>query len=491
MLVPTVFTQGYLFGMYTDFHRFLYFLIFPLMILIGLFIDFGSEFFARVFNKYQILLRQQNDSIVWVSDKITRRRLSKFLNNVRKNLSRSNLYAVFLISFLLVCFFFVPLFVSPNGGVTYKSFYQAMNEPLYDAMNWVKTNTSSDATFVTEAYYGWWFAGFTQRRTWSAVEPQFLSLSREFSIAQMATNLLDTDYLFESLFRLSDGEKLGIQVRQDGGYMSRHNPQVLTCLNWTYSLYPFFNFNSNQTKILFDVNGIPQSVMLDDLSVLDMYMTNDTQHVTVAVVRGNEHFTCTQFTTVYQGSKFVDVTTVFEIIAPNVSLSWMQSTLEVAAVSVGSERPNSIGFLAKEVKVFGQVIFTKNLPTTTSKSYSSEFTEVHLDYNLGGKREAEIQLLLTTYCTTNYPTLYTNPVALHDFFNKQIDLNLEPEVRDDLPLPTPFNYALELKTNNINYVAMTRYREVAAQAELKLKFINDPLFNLVFINNEVAIFEVK
>jgi hypothetical protein len=35
------------------------------------------------------------------------------------------------------------------------------------------------------------------------------------------------------------------------------------------------------------------------------------------------------------------------------------------------------------------------------------------------------------------------------------------------------------------------YYEKEVKADMKLKFANDPLFNLVFINDEVAIFEVK
>jgi hypothetical protein len=366
-----------------------------------------------------------------------------------------------------------------------------MNTPLYQAVDWVKVNTPADATFVTDGSYGWWLAGFAQRSTWSAVDPQFLSLSREVPIAQTAANLLDTDYIFESSFKLS-GEILNIQVREDGGYLARHNPQIFACLNWTYSPYPFFNFNSNQTKILYEVNGVPQATTLDKLSVIDMHMENDTQHTTVFITRGNEYFTCTQFTAVYQGSKFVNITTLFETTAENVSLSWVQSFLDVNASPVGSEKLTTVGFFAESVKVFGQIIFNKNLPDVSSKSYSKEGTGVSLDYNLEGKQHAEIQMSLTTYSVTDDSdrVLYHDETAVNVFFKKQIDINLKSENRDDLPLPAPFNYQVELKINAIDYIAITRYYEKDSNAAMKLKFANDPLFNLVFINPEVAIFKV-
>jgi hypothetical protein len=491
IFIPAVFTQTYVVGLYTDFHRFLYFAVLPLIIFIGLLIDHGSGFFAHMIDTYRASTSQLNIAVK-ETGQIIHKRLHKISNKINKNLTRSNIYAGFIIG-CLICCFFIPLFASPQEGLKQQTFYQEMNDPLYQAMDWVKANTANDATFVTEAYYGWWFAGFAQRPTWSAVDPQFLSLSREFSIAQVATNLLDTDYLFESSFKLDNDDEIhNIQVREDGGYMARHNPQIFACLNWTYSPYPFFNFNSNQTKILYEVNGVPLSITLDNLPVIDMHMENNTQHTIVSITKGNEYFTCTQLTTVNSGSKFVNITTTLEVISDNVSLSWLQSTLEVNALPVGSERPNTLGFLAKDVKVFGQIIF-KNLPYINSKSYTTSFTEVHLDYNLDGKKQAEIQMSLTTYSATNNQTLYNNvdKTSINDFFNQQIDLNLKPENCDNLPLPTPFNYQTELKVNTIDYIAVTRFCEADLNGAMKLKFANDPLFNLVFINPEVAIFEIR
>jgi hypothetical protein len=491
LFVPAVFTQVYLIGQFIDYNRFLYFVITPLIILIGLFVDHGSGFFARVIDTYRILTGSLT-RVVNKTDTVTHKRLAIFSNKINRKLTKPNLYAVFLISLLLICFFFIPVFITPSASIVPQNFYQMMSDPLYQAMDWAKVNTPANATFVTTAYYGWWFAGFAQRPTWSAVEPQFISLSREFSIAQVATNLLGTDYLFGSLFKLSD-EVLYIQVQEDGGYMARHNPQILTNLNGTYLPYQFFNFNSNQTKILYAVNGVPCSVSLAKLPVKNMYMENNTQHTTVSIIKGNEYFTCTQTTTVYQGSKFVNITTVLEATTENVSLSWLQSTLDVNALQVGFERPNTIGFVAENVNAFGQIIFDQNLPMVNSRAYPElGSTDVRLDYNLDGKKQAKIQMSLTTYSVTNDKKIYSADEIFSDFFNKQIVLNLEPEKRDNLPLLTPFNYQAELKINNINYVVVPNYyEEEEAKAEMKLKFANDPLFNLVFINDEVAIFEVK
>ena len=109
-----------------------------------------------------------------------------------------------------------PLFITPWQGVTIQSFYQVMNNPGYQAIQWAKQNTPTNSVFVSDALYGWWLGGFAQRPTLSAVDPQYLTVARELAPAKVANNLLDTDYMIDNGY---------IQVREDGGYIGRHNPR--------------------------------------------------------------------------------------------------------------------------------------------------------------------------------------------------------------------------------------------------------------------------
>ena len=131
-----------------------------------------------------------------------------------------------------------------NVGQSIQSFYQVMDNPGWDAIQWAKANTPPDSVFVSDAYYGWWFGGFAQRRTYSAVDPQYLSINEEYDKALFARTLMDTDYLVDNGW---------IQVREDGGYIARQNPAILATLNWTYFPYEFFNFASNNTAIKINV----------------------------------------------------------------------------------------------------------------------------------------------------------------------------------------------------------------------------------------------
>jgi hypothetical protein len=474
LLVPVIFTQGYLVGQYTDYNRFLYFVIMPVCILIGLFIDHGSGFFARVIDTYRTLTSQLNNTAK-EAKQATHKRLNKISNKISRNLTRTNIYTGFLVGLLLVCFFFIPIFMTPAKGIEIQTFYQAMSDPLYQAMEWAKTNTPVNSTFVTDAYYGWWFAGFAQRPTWSAVDPQFLSLSREFSIAQTATNLLDTDYLMDNGI---------IQVREDGGYLARHNPEILTKLNWTYFPYSFFNFNSNQTKIKYEINGAPQSVYLDKLPVKEMRMENDSQHASIILVRGNQYFNYTQITTLNQGQYFANLTIKLEATAPNVALDWLQITVQSNGKPINPERENTIGFIDEGVKAFGQIIFTANIPEKETEVFESS-SRTRLDYALNGQTEGQVQISLTTYSVTDSLEYYVDEETINDYFNPIITENLNnPPTNNDAKIAEPFNYRAELKLNNLDYVAVR-------DSVMRAKFANDPMFNLVFINNEVAMFEVK
>jgi hypothetical protein len=259
LFVPLILTQGYIVGFYIDYNRFLYFLILPAIIFIAVLIEYGANFFARIITTYRALIRQTLQTTKKVgNEKIAR--LSAALTNKR-------LYSLFVIFFLLFSFLALPIFMGPiyNVGETIQSFYQVMNNPEWDAIQWAKTSTPTNSVFVSDALYGWWFSGFAQRRTISAVDPQYLSIDEEFNKTQFARSLLDTNFLIDNNLT---------QVREDG-YIARHNPEILANLNWTYFPFSFFTFQSSQTQISYEINGDGQSVNLDELALKNMQMEND------------------------------------------------------------------------------------------------------------------------------------------------------------------------------------------------------------------------
>src|SRR5665647_708429 len=307
LFVPLFLTQGYLFGFIIDYNRFLYFLILPVMIFIALLMDHGALFFANIIGTYRALTNQ-----VKKAEKITNKKIAWLL----AHLTNKTIYGAFTLFFLLFSFIFIPVFMTPsqNVGETIQSFYQVMNNPGWKAIQWIKQNTPTNSVFVSDALYGWWLGGFAQRPTLSAVDPQYITSARELAPAKNATYLLDTDYLVDNNMT---------QVREDGGYLARHNPEILADLNWTYFPYSFFNFDSSQNEIKYEVNGSLHSLYLADLAVTDMQMEKGADYVTIVVSRGNGLFNYTQFTTAYKGSSFVNVTSTLDSTPPGVSFGWV------------------------------------------------------------------------------------------------------------------------------------------------------------------------
>jgi hypothetical protein len=349
-----------------------------------------------------------------------------------------------------------------------------MNDSGYEAIQWARQNTPVGSVFVSDAYYGWWFSGFAERPTLSAVDPQYLSLAREFEPAKVAKNLIDTNYVIDNGL---------IQVREDGGYIGRHNPEILAKLNWTYFPYSFLNFNSSKNRIQYRINDSPQFLYLDQLPVKEMRIENDTEHATIVVEKGNDFFNYTQLTTVYKGVRFVDLSITVESAVEGVSLDWVQFFVNSKGKVIQMQN-ETVGLLDLGVKAFAQFIFNEDQPELEIVNGDNPCI-LSLLYNLQGESRGEIQLSISAYSVTDDLRFYQDPETTADYFSKIItdNLNSSQEPISNLPLDV-FDYRKALNDWNIAYIACRDF-------DVAPKFTNDPAFSLVFINDEVAIFMVK
>ena len=467
ILIPMLFTQGYAIGLYIDYNRFLYFVILPIIILIALAIDHGAGFFSKAIHTYLSLTRKTQE---------IKRETTESNSRILPRLSRNNIYAGFVIGFLLFSVLAVPIFLNPLEGIRIQSFYQVMSDSRYEAMEWSQLNTSPDSIFVSDALYGWWFSGFAQRPTISAVDPQYLTLAREFEPAKIAKGILDTDYIIDNGL---------IQLREDGGYVGRHNPMFLAKLNGTYFPYPFFHF-SNYDNTIFLKNG-DQVTSFDiiQLPVKEMRIENCSEQATIMIRRSNDLFSLTQTTTVYSGMRFANMSILIESTQTNISFLNFFAILRTKDYFDCIEKENTIGIFEEKTKVLGQMIFVKNQPI--AKKFSSA---LELRYNLDGNRKAEIELfvgargLLPEEQNREH---FKTQESKEKFLNVLIDENLSSYLGNDENSAVAlevFDYQKALKEWNISYVA-------CRDRELYPKFTNDPSFRLVFINDDVAIFMVR
>jgi hypothetical protein len=399
------------------------------------------------------------------------------------HLTRKNLYSVLILGGLLFSFLAVPIFLTPQQGATVSSFYQVMSEPGYEAIQWIRQQTPVGSVFVSDAYYGWWLSGFAQRRTLSAVDPQYLTLTREFEPAKIAKSLLDTDYIIDNGL---------IQVREDGGYIGRHNPMFLAKLNWTYFPYSFLNFNNSETKIKYRVDDSLQSLYFDSLPVKEMRRENDTEHATIVVKKGNDFFNYTQLTTAYKGLRFVNMLITLESAVDGVSLDWLDFKVYSKGKVIQPLQNKTVGLLDIGVKAVGQLIFVKEQPSVDVVNVENPCI-LELEYNLQGKSKGQIQILVGVFSVTDDLAVYQDPETTTDYMNKILAGNLNAsqgadflkpsQEKENLP-PDVFDYQKAVKDWGISYVA-------CRDSDLIPKFANDPAFSLVFINDDVAILMVK
>ncbi|HTY75263.1 MAG TPA: hypothetical protein VMD05_06830 [Candidatus Nanoarchaeia archaeon] len=472
-LVPTVLTQGYLIGLYTDFTRFLYFVILPVILLIGV----GFYHVARFFS-------QAVDFLLGIVKDLpqVRTRNSKTLHRVLPHISQKLTVLVFTLIIVLYSFFTIPIFATPSEGVGVQTFYQLMDRPGFQAIQWAQNNTIPSAVFLTDAEYGWWFSGFAQRPTISAVDPQYLTNAREVEPAKVARYVLDTDYLIDNGF---------IQVREDGGYIGRHNPEFLAKLSGQdqYFPYPFFNFDNSQINIEFRAGStIPEvfTCALSNMSVIDMHMENENnQTVSIYVTRQNQYFNFTQQLTITQGVQFVNMTETIASIDPTVTFDHVIFTMPTKGQFI-EDGGSSVAQIDKYYNVQGQIIFTQGTPEARNVSSYGQ-GPLELDYNLGAKNAVQLALSVGLYefKPAKGLTLQSSDSDWMTFgrtLMTDYEANYTKSVSNPMPMDV-FNYQEGLASQNVSYVAVR-------DSEQLPRFAKDPMFSLVFINNEVAIFKV-
>jgi hypothetical protein len=474
-LVPTVLTQGYLVGLFTDYQRFLYFVITPIIILIGLGLYHSARFFA-----------QASDWLLSMARETPQVRISKSktLHRVLPHLTQKNFVLAFTVVFVLGTFMSVTIFVTPSQGIAVQRFYQLMGQQEYDAIQWAKNSTPEGSVFMTDAQYGWWFGGFAQRPTISAVEPQYLTNSREFEPAKIARYVLDTDYLVDNGL---------IQVREDGGYVARHNPEFLVKLGGQYFPYPFFNFDNGKIVVSFRLGATqPPQVDLSQVPVTDMHMENVDGTVSINVTKQSQYFNFTQIITISEGVRFANMTEILTSDDPAVTLSYIEFTMPTKGTCVQVDSGATVGMFEKYVYlggqtffVAGQIVFPQEQPETID---SNNVGYLKMTYNLGTKSRWETTFSLGVYQyepdsslkpdspENQWNQLYMEQLVSHD-------ANYTAKVANPQPMDV-FDYRQALIDQEVSYVAVRDSEQIP-------RFAKDPFFSLVFINNDVAIFRVN
>jgi len=429
-VVPLVLTQAYIFGIFVDYSRFMYFADFPGILIIS----------AAVFYLFR-----------YVSIAVKRFSVAKW-NRIGKTASQIALPAI-----LLVIYVISPSLITPMEALTKVDFYTSVKKPEATAMEWIHQRTANSAILASDHLYGWWLSGVAQRSTFSAVGPEFLLYPHEVEVAESVLLLLDTDYYIDNGL---------IQVREDGPYFPRHNPIFAIETKEGYPC-PLFHFDDNKTTIFFQQKDVRGTVDLSDLNIIETPRISRSENsVVLTITRENDFLKVEKTLEVHRGVRFAELSYGIETEDEETVIEWVRFIPQMRG---GKVVPNQsmMGLYDPYERVCGQIIFKEHYPERMSSDeflYATEedsFIRIKFLIGVFDAEDMEYEEILETY-----DKLFRNP--------QQIVANLPIIIWDYLEIT---------KSYNISFI-------VCRDKEIYPKFSNDPNFQVVYNSAEVAIFKV-
>jgi len=436
-LVPIVMTQAYIFGIFTDYSRFMYFIDFPGIIIIS-----GGLFY---FCRYTSIAINKYSKIKW---------------NRIKNLLPVIVFTAILFSFIIASLWSI----FPHEAMKRANFYTTIQRPEATALEWIKNRTPENSVLVADHLYGWWLSGISKRTTLSAASLEFLIYSHEVEVAKSAQLLLDTDYYIDNGL---------IQVRDDGPYLSRHNPEF-SIETWSGEPYTLFYFQNHEI-ILYYSQG---NTTLSDMAITETpTLLKDGNSAVLTMTFENDLFTVKKTLTVQQGVRFAELS--YEIETKNFQINAFDSKFPLHTTADrnitidNTSTPMMIGAYNSFHEVAGQVIFTETDPLIELKQnttncveiiYSSQNSSVHAKMLVG---VVDVEDLSYPYeVEMVYSELASSPL----------------ETVTSEPLIT-WDYVEMMEEYDVSYV-------VCRDQNVYLKFSEDPKFRMVFNGGNVAVFQV-
>jgi len=439
-VVPLVMTQAYIFGIFVDYSRFMYFIDFP-----GILILSAALFY--LFRYASITIK--NFSVTkW-------NRLGKVASKIA------------LPTILLVVYVVSPSFITPMEALTKFDFYTTVKKPEATAMEWIQQRTANSAVLVADHLYGWWLSGVAQRSTLSAVSPEFLLYPYEVEVAKSAHILLDTDYYIDNGL---------IQVREDGPYVARHNPIFAIETKKGYS-HPLFHFDDNEIKILFQRKNVRGTIDLSDLNVIEAPgISRNENSAVLTITRENDFLRVEKILTIHRGVRFAELLYEIETQDEETSIGWVRYILNVRVGELmWNQSIPMMGLFNPYEEVCGQIIFKEHYPEVTPLT-SERMSGVEFFYTIEEEGSfIRIKFFVGVFDAGDME--YEEILEIYD------ELSRDPQqIVANLPI-IAWDYLEVIKSYNISFI-------VCRDQEIYPKFSNDPNFQVVYNSPEVAIFKV-
>jgi hypothetical protein len=435
--VPLVLTQAYIFGIFVDYSRFMYFADFPGILILSAALVYLFRYVSIAIKKFSVAK--------W--------------NRSGKTVSQIALPAILLVIYLIS-----PSLITPTEALTKVDFYTSMKKPEATAMEWIQQRTANSAVLVADHLYGWWLSGVAQRSTLSAAGLEFLLYSHEVEVAKSAQFLLDTDYYIDNGL---------IQVREDGPYFPRHNP-IFSIETTTGYSHPLLHFDDNETTIFFQRKHVRGTVDLSDLNIIEAPMISRSENsIVLTIISENDFLRVEKTLEVHRGVRFVELSYATKTKDEETSIGWVRFILHIREGRMALNQ-SMMGLYDAYERVCGQIIFKDHYPEV--KVYTIErMSGVEFLYTAEEDSSIRINFLVGVFDVENMK--YEEILETYDKLSRN-----PQQIVANLPIIV-WDYREVIKSYNISFI-------VCRDQEIYPKFSNDPNFQVVYNSVEVAIFKV-
>ena len=443
--VPVVMTQAYIFGIFTDYSRFMYFIDFPGVIIIA-----GGLFY--LFHYASLGIR--------ISTPIKLTRIKKILPTI------ASLGILFI-------FIMVSLWsIFPSEAMHRVDWYTTIQRPEASTIEWIRNNTPEDSVLVADHLYGWWLSGVSERTTLSAADLEFLIYAHEVEVAKAAQLLLDTNYFIDNGL---------IQVRNDGPHLLRRSPEF-SIETWDGKVISLFCFQDNGTKMAYEwtnENGTKTSreILLANMKIVEpTVLVANENSAKMTTAYEDEFSTVKKTVTVQQGVRFAEVSYDIQVKSYGTNLFniWLPIYTEKGNVTIDSSL-SKFGFYDPDNRMCGEVIFEEPLPAEINR-IEKDANRFLMLFRQPWEHHINIEMLVGVFDAQNL----SYPDQVNTKYDEFADSPLE--VVSSEPL-FAWHYKEMLKEYDVTFL-------VCREKYLYDRLLEDPKFRKTFTGGEVSVFQV-
>jgi hypothetical protein len=368
-LVPIVMTQAYLFGVFTDYSRFMYFIDFPGIIIISAALLYIFRYTTIAINKFPKIR----------------------LNRIKKVLPAIACTAIIL-SFIIASLWSI----FPDEAMKRSNFYTTIQQPEATTLEWIKNRTPESSILVADHLYGWWLSGIGERPTLSAAALEFLIYSHELEVAKSAQLLFDTNYYIDNGL---------IQVKDNGGYVSEKDTEF-SIEQWNGESFPVFNIQ--ELGVIFWYLQYTQEAELNGTQTIAGMETvgtpiiiKDENSATLIVQYEDELFTVNRTVVVKRGERFAELSYDIEVKDVQTYLYYIMLKMYVGEGSLTVYESISWYGFHYWNQVDGQVIFQGDLPSQIEYIIEEEPKRVETIFVYPRQKTINIKALVRVFDTQN------------------------------------------------------------------------------------------